>query len=116
MTSANASFEKRIYDLSRYFWNFSVVVGLASIGLGGILYANSFKKNIQPFGNWVKGQGENSSESYYDYEQRIKFHNQFQAPQNREDSKLFAGGGVGLILLCSSMSVIYSIERNTRKD
>ncbi len=36
--------------------------------------------------------------------------------KNREDSKLYAGGGIGLILLGSSMSVMYSIEKNTRKD
>ena len=116
MNSANSYFEKCIFTLSRYFWNLSVVGGFVSIGLGGILYARSFEKNIQPFGEWVKGQGENSSDSYYDYEKRIKFYNRYQAPKNREDSKTYAAGGVGLILLGSSMSVMYSIEKNTRKD
>ena len=37
------------------------------------------------------------------------------APKNREDSQFLVLGGLGTIIISSSMSAFYAIERNTRK-
>ena len=96
--------EKSIYCFGRF---------LAILG-GGIAFANSFEKETKDFPTWQK-QSKDPTANYYEYEKRIKDFNMYIAPQNRKDSQTLILGGFTTILLSSSMSAFYAIERNTRK-
>ena len=113
MNSANSYFEKKIFALGRYFWNLSVIVGAVSLGAGGILYLTSFPQKILKVNEWG-WQTETLSGSYPEYKNKVEIKN-YKKSITRIDSQRYAGGGLGLILLGSSLSVMYSIERNTRK-
>ena len=114
MNAANSYFEKIIFPLGRYFWNFSVVIGFVFFGIAGIYYSNSFPKQILSLEDWSK-KGGTLTENYSEYETKLLIHNR-NASESLTDSQAFAFGGICLLLLGSSMSVLYSIERNTRKD
>jgi len=116
MKSVNSFFENKIlFGIGRYFWNLSAIAGFLAILGGGIIFIDSFEKEILTFPEWRDGQGENSKESFYDYEKRLKDFNRYVAPKNREDSQFLVLGGFGTIIISSSMSAFYAIERNTRK-
>ena len=57
---------------------------------------------------------EKVNESFYDYEQKLIDFN-MNALQARKDSQFLVLGGCGSIIISSSMSVFYALERNTRK-
>ncbi len=116
MKSFNSFFEKEIlFGVGRYFWNLTAVSGFLSILGGGILFTQSFEKKILSLPEWsVKQEAGNLNETFYDYEKRLKDFN-MNAAKNREDSQYLFAGGFGIIIISSSMSAFYAIERNTRK-
>ena len=88
MKSVNSFFEQKIlFRINRYFYNLTAFGGFLAFFGGGILYTQSFEKEILEFGTWVEGIGKNGSQNYYQYEKRIKNFNNNIAPQNREDSQ-----------------------------
>ena len=113
MTSFNSFFEKKIlFGVGRYFWNLTAISGFLAILGGGIVFTQSFEKEILALPEWRYDKKLN--ETFYDYEKRLKDFNMVAA-QNREDSKYVIAGGFGIIIISASMSAFYAIERNTRK-
>ena len=116
MKSVNSIFEQKIlFRINRYFYNITAFGGFLAI-LGGILFTQSFEKEVLSVDEWrKKGEKlEKVNESYFDYEQRLNDFN-INAAQNRVDSQFLVLGGLGSIIIGSSMSAFFAIERNTRK-
>ncbi len=87
MKSVNSFFEKKIlFGIGRYFWNLTAVGGFLAVLGGGIIFKQSFEKEILEFGTWVQEIGKNGSQNYYQYEKKLKNFNNNIAPKNREDS------------------------------
>ncbi len=58
MKSVNSFFEKKIlFGIGRYFWNLTAVGGFLAVLGGGIIFKQSFEKEILEFGTWVEGIG-----------------------------------------------------------
>ena len=117
MKSVNSFFEQKIlFRINRYFYNLISLGGFLAVLGGGILFTQSFEKELLTLDEWrKKGEKlERVNESYYDYEQRLNNFN-MNAAQNREDSQFLVLGGLGSIIISSSMSAFFAIERNTRK-
>ena len=117
MKSVNSFFENKIlFRINRYFWNLTAFGGFLAILGGGILFTQSFEKEILTLQEWrKKGEKlEKVNESFYDYEQRLIDFN-MNAAQNRKDSQFLFLGGFGSIIISSAMSAFFAIERNTRK-
>ena len=115
MMTVNSFFEKAIlFRVGRYFWNLTALSGFLSILGGGILFTQSFEKEVLTLQEWREKEAEKLNESYIDYEKRLNDFN-INAAQNREDSQFLVLGGLGSIIISSSMSAFYAIERNTRK-
>ncbi len=117
MKSVNSFFENKIiFRINRYFYNLTAFGGFLAIIGGGILFTQSFEKEILTLQEWrKKGEKlEKVNENFYDYENRLKAFN-MNAAQNREISQFLVFGGFGSIIISSSMSAFFAIERNTRK-
>ena len=117
MKSVNSFFEQKIlFRINRYFYNLTAFGGFLAILGGGILFTQSFEKEVLSVDEWrKKGEKlEKVNESYFDYEQRLNNFN-INAVQNREDSQFLVFGGFGSIIIGSSMSAFFALERNTRK-
>ena len=115
MKSVNSFFENKIlFGIGRYFCNLSAIGGFLAILGGGILFTQSFEKETKDFPTWQK-QSKDPSANYYEYEKEIENFNKYGRFKNREDGYFLIGGGFGIIIVSSSMSAFYAIERNTRK-
>ena len=117
MKSVNSFFEQKIlFRVNRYFYNLTALGGFLAVLGGGILFTQSFEKEVLTLDEWrKKGEKlEKVNESYFDYEPRLNFYN-MNAVQNRIDSKFLVLGGFGSIIIGSSMSAFFALERNTRK-
>ena len=117
MKSVNSFFEQKIlFRINRYFYNLIALGGFLAVLGGGILFTQSFEKEVLTVDEWrKKGEKlEKVNESYFDYEQRLNNFN-INAVQNREDSQFLVFGGFGSIIIGSSMSAFFALERNTRK-
>ena len=74
MKSVNSFFEKKIlFRINRYFWNITAFGGFLAIIGGGILFTQSFEKEILTLQEWrKKGEKlERVNESFIDYEKRL---------------------------------------------
>ena len=117
MKLVNSFFENKIlFRINRYFYNLTAFGGFLAIIGSGALFTQSFQKEILTLDEWrKKGEKlEKVNESYFDYEKRLNDFN-INAAQNREDSQFLVLGGLGSIIIGSSMSAFFAIERNTRK-
>ena len=115
MKSVNSFFEQKIlFRINRYFYNLTAFGGFLGILGGGILFTQSFEKEVLTLQEWREKEAEKLNESYIDYEKRLNDFN-INAAQNREDSQFLVLGGLGSIIISSSMSAFFAIERNTRK-
>ena len=117
MKLVNSFFENKIlFRINRYFYNLTAFGGFLAIIGSGALFTQSFQKEILTLDEWrKKGEKlEKVNESYFDYEQRLNDFN-MNAVQNRVDSQFLVLGGLGSIIIGSSMSAFFAIERNTRK-
>ena len=95
MKSVNSFFEQKIlFRINRYFYNLTAFGGFLAILGGGILFTQSFEKEVLTVDEWrKKGEKlEKVNESYFDYEQRLNDFN-MNAVQNREDSQFLVLGG-----------------------
>ena len=115
MKSVNSFFEQKIlFKINRYFYNLIAFGGFLAVLGGGILFTQSFKKEVFTLQEWREKEAEKLNESYIDYEKRLNDFN-INTAQNREDSQFLVLGGLGSIIISSSMSAFFAIERNTRK-
>ena len=122
MKSVNSLFEKKIlFGIGRYFWNLTAVGGFIAILGGGLIVINSavsqqlFEKKIMSLSEWQSGGNLKFAESsWYAYKAELEDFNNIVL-QNRRDSQYLLAGGFGIIIVSSSMSAFYAIERNTRK-
>ena len=115
MKSVNSFFEQKIlFRINRYFYNFIAFGGFLAVLGGGILFTQSFEKEVLTLQEWREKEAEKLNESFIDYEKRLNDFN-INAAQNREDSQFLVFGGLGSIIISSSMSAFFAIERNTRK-
>ena len=115
MKSVNSYFEKKfLFRINRYFWNLTAFGGFLAILGGGILFTQSFEKEVLTLQEWREKEAEKLNESYIDYEKRLNDLN-INAAKNRLDSQFLVLGGLGSIIISSSMSAFFAIERNTRK-
>ena len=115
MKSVNSFCENKIlFRINRYFYNLTAFGGFLAIIGGGILFTQSFEKEVLTLQEWREKEAEKLNESYIDYEKRLNDLN-INAAKNRVDSQFLVLGGLGSIIISSSMSAFYAIERNTRK-
>ena len=115
MKSINSFFEQKfLFKINRYFYNLIAFGGFLAVLGGGILFTQSFEKKVLTLQEWREKEAEKLNESYIDYEKRLNDFN-INAAQNREDSQFLVFGGFGSIIIGSSMSAFFALERNTRK-
>jgi len=115
MKSVNSFFEKKIlFRINRYFYNLISLGGFLAVLGGGILFTQSFEKKVLTLEEWRGKEAAKLIESFDDYERRLNDFN-MNAAQNREDSQFIVLCGLGSIIISSSMSAFFAIERNTRK-
>ena len=115
MKSVNSFFEQKIlFRINRYFYNLIAFGGFLAVLGGGILFTQSFEKEVLTLQEWREKEAEKLNESYIDYEKRLNDLN-INAAKNRVDSQFLVLGGLGSIIISSSMSAFFAIERNTRK-
>ena len=115
MKSVNSFFEQKIlFRINRYFYNLIAFGGFLTVLGGGILFIQSFEKEVLTLQEWREKEAEKLNESFIDYEKRLNDFN-INAAQNRKDSQYLFAGGFGIIIISSSMSAFFAIERNTRK-
>ena len=121
MKSVNSLFEKKIlFGIGRYFWNLTAVGGFLAILGGGLIVINSavsqqlFEKKIMSLSEWQSGGKLKFNDHYPAYVMELEDFNNIVL-QNRRDSQYLLAGGFGIIIVSSSMSAFYAIERNTRK-
>ena len=115
MKSVNSFFEQKIlFKINRYFYNLIAFGGFLAVLGGGILFTQSFEKEVLTLQECREKEAEKLNESYIDYEKRLNDFN-INAAKNRLDSQFLVLGGLGSIIISSSMSAFFAIERNTRK-